>query len=116
MLVYNNNRVIITVYCCVHQHGRHTLGHLNPWRLSANQEYAEFIKMAAARVNLESSTRTRHIRTGQNIYIYIYIRRVLCLDSMPLKTRSRLNTRGRHIYEFAVYAVFCCVCIALVPL
>ena len=39
MLVYNNNRVVITNSCCVHQHGRHTLCHLNAWRLSANQVY-----------------------------------------------------------------------------
>ena len=32
-------------------------------------EYAEFIKMAAARVNLGLSKRTRHFRTGQKKYI-----------------------------------------------
>ena len=45
MLVYNNNRVVITFFCCVHQHGRHTLCHSNPWRLSANQEYSKFITL-----------------------------------------------------------------------
>ena len=25
MLVYSNNRVVITFFCCVHQHGRRTL-------------------------------------------------------------------------------------------
>ena len=60
-------------------------------------KYAEIIKMAAARVNLGSST--RRFRTGQKIHI----RRVLkCLDSMMLKTRPRLNPRGHHIYEFGV--------------
>ena len=44
-----------------------------------------------------SSTRTRRFSTEQNKYI----RRILkCLDSMLLKTRSRLNPRGCHIYEF----------------
>ena len=38
MLVYNDNRVAVTFFCCVHQHGRHTFCHLNPWRLSASQE------------------------------------------------------------------------------
>ena len=38
MLVYSNNKVVITFFCCVHQHDRHTLCHLNPWKLSGNQE------------------------------------------------------------------------------
>ena len=41
MLVYNNNRVVIIFFCCVHQHCRHTLCHLNPWRLNANQEFLD---------------------------------------------------------------------------
>ena len=39
MLVYNNDRPVITLFCCVHQHGRHTLCQLNLWRLSTNQEH-----------------------------------------------------------------------------
>ena len=42
MFVYNNNSVEITFFCCIHQHVRHTLCHLNPLRLSANQEYGLF--------------------------------------------------------------------------
>ena len=38
ILVYNNNRVVITFFCCVHQLGRHTLCHFNFWGLSTNQE------------------------------------------------------------------------------
>ena len=54
-----------------------------------------FIKISAARVNLGSSTRTRHFRTGQKKYI----RHVLkCLDSMLL----------RHIYEFDVCQISFC--------
>ena len=61
-------------------------------------------KMAAARVNLESSTRTRRFREGQKKYIWWLIRCVLsCLDSMLVKTRSRLNPRSRQIYEFVVF-------------
>ena len=42
VLVYNNNRVVNTLFCCVHRHGRHTLCHFSPWRLNANQEYFRF--------------------------------------------------------------------------
>ena len=51
--------------------------------------------------NIFKSTRTRHFRTGQKKFI----QRVLkCLEnaSMLLKTCSRFNPRGRHIYEFGV--------------
>ena len=68
--------------------------------------------MVAARVNLESSTRTRRFRTGQKKYL----RRVLkCLDSMLLRTSSRLNPRGRHIFEFGVCHCTSAICCQKLP-
>ena len=31
ILVYSNDAAVITFFCCIHQHGRNTLCHLNPW-------------------------------------------------------------------------------------
>ena len=59
MLVYNNNRVVITFFCCVHQRGRHTLCHLNPWRLSANQELVYLQHLLSMVLGGSTGSRTR---------------------------------------------------------
>ena len=46
MMVYNNNRDVTTFFCCVHQHGRHTLCHLNLCGLSADQELYVLVYLA----------------------------------------------------------------------
>ena len=64
------------------------------------QGYPEFIKMAAARVNLGSSTRVRHFRTGQKKYIWRVLK---CLDPMMRGKLAPGSIRAAAIFMNSVY-------------